>query len=82
MDLLVPDFGRRNAEFFFFADDPGGAPRQELTADGHRNRVAFLSRGEMANERVLPAFLSDTLWEDRASGFPTVRTIDPETTWG
>ncbi len=82
MDLLVPDFGRRNAEFFFVADDPGGDPRQEQTADGRSNRVAFLSRAAMTAERVLPAFLTDTLWDDRASGFPTVRLIGPESTEG
>lgn len=79
MDLLVPDFGWRNAEFLL-ADDPGGELRQELTADGDRKRAAFRTRVEMANERLLPSFLTATLWEDRAVGFPTVRPIGPETT--
>jgi ADP-ribose pyrophosphatase YjhB (NUDIX family)/GNAT superfamily N-acetyltransferase len=78
MDLLVPEYGRRNAEFFFVADDPGGEVRQELTADGNRNRVAFLSRAAMEHERVLPEFLTETVWEDRAAGFPSVRLIGPE----
>lgn len=82
LDLLVPDFGRRNAEFFFLADDPGGELRHELAADGNRSRAAFLSRPEMAAQRVLPEFLTDVLWQDRADGFPTVRLLGPESTTG
>jgi 8-oxo-dGTP diphosphatase len=72
-DLLVPEMGRRNAEFFLLCDDPGDALRPAPSPGARTLGVAFVSRGAMGGIRVLPGFLTDVLWQDREAGFPSVR---------
>lgn len=77
-DLILPHLCRRTVEFFFLAQADGGSLREEQAAADRPHRVAFLTQPQMAQAPVLPAFLQIVLWEDRAAGFPTVRTIGPE----
>lgn len=78
-DALDPVANRRNAELFFLAEIEDHAPLAERDIAGRPKRVKLASREEMDRVRVLPAFLRDDVWNDRAAGFPIVivRLIGP-----
>ena len=74
-ELLDVRRNRRTIECFVVCDDLGGVLLGEREGPAYAQQARFVSRAELAAERVLPDLFAAGFWDDLAAGLPDARYL-------